>query len=82
MLRMEGRAPRKCPLYPQKRTFSEAAQMSAKCHKRTWAYISPKWMASLGGSHANAATSIEAHQPDSLSKLGTVSGEQTSFEYP
>jgi len=29
--------PRKCPLYPQKRTFSEAAQMSAKCHKRTLA---------------------------------------------
>jgi len=24
-----------CPLYPRKRTFSEAAQMSAKCHKRT-----------------------------------------------
>jgi hypothetical protein len=36
MLRMEGRAPRKCPLYPQKRTFSEAAQMSAKCQERTF----------------------------------------------
>ena len=26
-----------CPLYPQERTFSEAAQMSAKCQKRTLA---------------------------------------------
>jgi hypothetical protein len=25
----------KCPLYPQERTFSEGAFMSAKCHKRT-----------------------------------------------
>ena len=24
-----------CPLYPRKRTFSEAVQMSAKCQKRT-----------------------------------------------
>ena len=31
-----GRDPRKCPLYPQERTFSEAAWMSAKCHKRTF----------------------------------------------
>ena len=27
-----------CPLYPRKRTFSEAAQMSAKCQKRTSEY--------------------------------------------
>ena len=35
MLRMEGRAPRKCPLCPRKQTFSEATSMSAKCQKRT-----------------------------------------------
>jgi len=44
MLRIVGRSraaherrpdPRKCPLYPQKQTFFEAAQMSAKCQKRT-----------------------------------------------
>ena len=29
-----------CPLYPRKRTFSEAAQMSAKCQKRTSEYPS------------------------------------------
>ncbi len=37
MRNIEERAPRKCPLYPQERTFSEAALMSAKCHKRTLA---------------------------------------------
>jgi hypothetical protein len=35
MRRIEGRVPRKCPLYPRKRTFSEGAHMSAKCQKRT-----------------------------------------------
>jgi hypothetical protein len=30
----------------------------------------------LWRSHANAATSIEAHQPDSLNQTGPVSGEQ------
>ena len=28
---------RRCPVYPRKRTFSEAAPMSAKCQKRTFA---------------------------------------------
>ena len=32
----------------------------------------------LGWSHANAATSIEAHQPDSLSQHGPVLGEQAT----
>ena len=33
----------------------------------------------LGRSHANVARSVEAHQPDSLSKLGAVSGEQATY---
>ena len=32
----------------------------------------------VGRSHPNAATSIEAHHPDLLSKLGAVSGEQAT----
>jgi hypothetical protein len=32
----------------------------------------------LGRSHANAATSIEAHQPNSLSQHGPVLGEQAT----
>jgi len=32
----------------------------------------------LGRSHANAATTIEANQPDSLSQHGPVLGEQAN----
>ncbi|GAF71816.1 unnamed protein product [marine sediment metagenome] len=31
---------RECPLYPQKRTCAQPSEMSAKCHKRTLAWIS------------------------------------------
>jgi hypothetical protein len=33
----------------------------------------------LGRSHANAAPSIEVHQPDSLNQHGAVLGEQASL---
>jgi hypothetical protein len=36
LLHQQGHPHSACPLYPRKRTFSEAAQMSAKCQKRTF----------------------------------------------
>ena len=36
----------------------------------------------LGRSHANAATSIEAHQPDSLNQHGSILGEQAILTVP
>jgi hypothetical protein len=50
--------------------------MSAKCQKRTWASFSPEWKTCSGGRMRTLLTSIEAHQPDLLGKLGAVSGEQ------
>jgi len=47
MRRIEGRAPRKCPLCPQEQTFSEARSMSAKCQKQTskaWQEIAPDYL--------------------------------------
>ena len=50
--------------------------MSAKCQKRTWASFSPEWKTCSGERMRTLFTSIEAHQPDLLGKLGAVSDEQ------
>jgi len=45
----------RCPLYPQERTFSEAAWMSAKCQKRTFSPSPHQAFGAVLVLHAGAA---------------------------
>src|SRR5262249_16298786 len=56
-----------CPLYPQKRTFTGAVGMSAKCHVRRRAFIK-----AIAGSATVWPFAARAQQPERVRRVGVL----------